>query len=234
MRLCVAGTKKFRRRGRKRPRRFNLFVPRAYKALMTTSPPRLREHADSDVTPGAIPPREAWRTPLTEGLDALYRFIYFRVGMDEHTAEDILQQTACAALQYDCAPECDEEKQWLLRGIAMNLVRRHWRTTRRRTDSRLRADPRLALALLSRLESRDVGAPGADVSLREEQRHQLLLAVSSLGADEQWMLYAFYKHNRSRADIAKELGVSSKSVETRLYRIRNRLRDMLLDMTKTE
>ena len=47
---------------------------------------------------------------------------------------------------------------------------------------------------------------------REEVSEQLLLAVTSLPADEQRLILAFYFEGRSQAQIAEELHVSAKSV----------------------
>ena len=48
----------------------------------------------------------------------------------------------------------------------------------------------------------------------------LILAVTSLTAAERDLVLAFYFDGRSQADIAADYGVSVKSVETRLDRVR--------------
>ena len=102
---------------------------------------------------------------------------------------------------------------------------------RRRPETRLRADPGAARDLLARLE----GPGGVDwETLDDERRHQLMLAVSALDDDEQWLLFAIYRHGRGQAEVADDLGVTAKSVESRLYRLRARLRQMLRDIDTTE
>ena len=72
-----------------------------------------------------------------------------------------------------------------------------------------------------------------DVVARKELGHQLLLAVTALPASEQQLVFAFYFEGRSQAEIASDLGVTVKSIETRLYRTRQRLRTILRDVERT-
>jgi RNA polymerase sigma-70 factor (ECF subfamily) len=68
--------------------------------------------------------------------------------------------------------------------------------------------------------------------MRSELQDQLLSAMAELPQDDQWLLYLFYRHSRTRGEIAAELGVTEKSVETRLYRARGRLRELLSEQAK--
>ncbi len=172
--------------------------------------------------------REALRAWLPRGLDALYRYIYVRIGFDKASADDVLQQTIFEALRHRDAPREPAAQEWWLRGIARNLMRRHWRQARRNAgcvpiDGNGGADA--VLASLSRAD---------DHAAHEEARCQLLGAISSLSADEQWLLYEFYRHGRTRAEIGQMLGVTAKSVQSKLYRLRQRLRDRLGEPTGVE
>ena len=91
-------------------------------------------------------------------------------------------------------------------------------------------NPDVARQLADDLESRSLPS---DTMIRDEVSEQLLLAVTSLPADEQRLIFAFYFEGRSQAQIAEELHVSAKSVETKLYRVRNRLREVLRDIERT-
>lgn len=172
----------------------------------------------------ASPPGAGLRRLLGEGLDALYRYILVRVGSDAHAAEDVLQQTALVALTHARAPEKAEEQEGWLRGIAKNLLLRHWRLTRRDGAVQSPSNSKLARELLQRLSSPE---PVERPLLREELRDQLLRAVAELPHEDQALLYAFYRQGKSRAQIAAELGTTDKSVESRLYRVRGRLREIL-------
>ncbi len=145
--------------------------------------------------------------------------MYARVGCDPIAAEDVLQQTVCAALESPRTPPAGEQQEWWLRGIARNFVRRHWRSVQR--------DAGLTRVVQARRWLLDDGPPSDGEPIKKEVMEQLLFAVSALSADDQWLLYAFYRHGWSRNEIAGELGTSVKGVESRLYRLRGRLREQL-------
>lgn len=163
--------------------------------------------------------REVRRT-LLDQIDVLYRFILVRVGFDESVAEDVLQQTAEAALRLDESSEIESIEGWL-RGVARNQVRRYWRDVSRRGGESLDSEAgRRVLAML------DAGCP-REALLERETLMTMLTAISALSADEQHLLYAVYRHGRSQAEIAEEMGCTPKGVEMKLYRMRARLREAL-------
>lgn len=157
------------------------------------------------------------REVLLEQIDALYRFILVRVGFDEQVAEDLLQQAAEAALRAErSAHEIDRVEAWL-RGLARNLVRRHWRDGAKRNGHVSIEAGEHVLALLE-------SACPREAIVRREDRESLLRAIADLSGEEQSLLYAFYRHGRSTAQLADELGCTIKGVEMRLYRLRANLR----------
>ncbi len=162
--------------------------------------------------------------------DGLYRWILLRVGNDHHVAEDLLQQTCHEAARSRVGQVASDKYEPWLRGISKNLVRRHWRRLKRRGTQVCVENPDVARQLADDLESRPLPA---DMMIRDEVAQQLLLAVTSLPAAEQRLVFAFYFEGRSQADIAEELHASAKSVETKLYRVRNRLRDALKNIERT-
>lgn len=177
----------------------------------------------SDVGEGATR-LDTLRGLLTDGVDALYRYIYYRIGADTSAAEDVLHQTVEVALGHANLPVTREEQEGWLRGVAKNLIRRHWRVSRREplTETDSAGANGLSLPAFASKE------PQPDSrAIRRESMDQLMRAVSGLSADEQWLLYAFYRHGQTRAQIARTLGVTEKSVQSRLYRMRVRLREMI-------
>lgn len=162
--------------------------------------------------------------------DGLYRWILLRVGRDRHVAEDLLQQTCHEAARSRSRPDDGDKYEAWLRGIAKNLVRRHWRQSKRRGTHVSIENPGVARQLAEDMESRPLPT---DTMIRDEVSEQLLLAVTSLPAAEQRLVFAFYFEGRSQADIAEDLHVTAKSVETKLYRVRNRLREVLKDIERT-
>ena len=162
--------------------------------------------------------------------DGLYRWILLRVRRDQHVAEDLLQQTCHEAADSRNRPVDHAKYEAWLRGIAKNLVRRHWRQSKQRGTHVSIENPGVAQQLAEEMES---GPLPTETMIRDEAAEQLLLAVTSLPADEQRLVFAFYFEGRSQGDIAQDLHVTAKSVETKLYRVRNRLREVLKDIERT-
>ncbi len=174
--------------------------------------------------------RDALRQVFRSVGGGVYRFILVRVGGDRDVADDLLQQTCYEAARHRRPPaDVDECEAWL-RGIARNLVRRHWRSARRDAGRVSIADPAVANRLADDLETRPLPV---DALVKEEWTTQLLLAVTSLAAADQELIFAYYFDGRPQAAIASDLGVTDKSVENRLYRARGRLREALRHMGRS-
>jgi RNA polymerase sigma-70 factor (ECF subfamily) len=168
--------------------------------------------------------RETLRRVFDKTHEALYRFILFRVGGDRDVADDLLQQTCYEAARHRRPPvESGECEAWL-RGIARNLIRRHWRRSKRHAGVVSLENAALATQLADDLEARPLPS---DALVKEESITQLLLAVTSLSAADQGLIFAFYFDGRGQADIARKMGATEKSVESRLFRARARLRAAL-------
>ena len=60
-----------------------------------------------------------------------------------------------------------------------------------------------------------------------ERADQLLLAITSLNAADQALIFSFYFDGQSSVELAEASGVSLKSIESKLYRVRHRLRARL-------
>ncbi len=163
--------------------------------------------------------------------DGLYRFILFRVGGNRNSAEDLLQQTCTAAAGNNRSPTDDGACEAWLRGIARNLVRLHWRQNGRNNGRIPIEDAELSRQLAEDMDARPLPP---DVLAKRETVDQLMLAVTSLPAADQQLIFAFYFEGRPQADIAKELGTTVKSIETKLYRARNRLREVLRRPERTD
>jgi RNA polymerase sigma-70 factor (ECF subfamily) len=167
--------------------------------------------------------RRALREAFGQGAAALYRFILVRVAGNRDAADELLQQTCYEAARGQAPGQRDECEAWL-RGIARNLIRRHWRRARKDAGRAPLEDSALASRLADDLERRPLPV---DALIEQETVEQLLLAITGLPTAEQELIFAFYFDGRSQAAIARERGVSEKSIESRLYRARGRLRAAL-------
>ena len=63
--------------------------------------------------------------------------------------------------------------------------------------------------------------------LQKDRREQLQTAIRSLGREEQQLFFRKYYYCQSTAQIAAELGITERAAEGRLYRLRQRLRNLL-------
>lgn len=72
------------------------------------------------------------------------------------------------------------------------------------------------------------GAGSAEDELLRQERSRLLArAVQCLTAGEKELFYRKYYYGQSTSQMAAELGLTERGVEGRLYRLRQRLRDLL-------
>lgn len=69
-------------------------------------------------------------------------------------------------------------------------------------------------------------SPEAEL-LRRERVKTLKRALSSLTPAERRLIYRKYYYRQSTAQIAAELGMTERAVEGRLYRLKQRLRDLM-------
>ncbi len=174
-------------------------------------------------------PRARVRRVFESAADALYRFIALRVG-DDHAAEDLLQQACCEAVAgVRRAPTSDADCEAWLFGIARNLIRRRWRMLKRRGAEFAIGDPSIAAELSTGIEHGTLSTAELE---RREVRDQLMLAVTALPAADQALIFAFYFEGRTQVEIARTSGGTAKSVESRLYRVRHRLRERLARMER--
>ena len=150
----------------------------------------------------------------------LFAYLARRVGRE--LAEDLLAETFRAAIEsyskFDSTR--GSEKAWLF-GIATNLLRRHWRTERRRLVALERSaaltakhiDPLIGMAdgVVSRFDA-------------ETDAARLLKAVADLSADDRDLLFLSGWERLNSTEIGQALGIAPATVRSRLHRIRADLR----------
>ena len=147
--------------------------------------------------------------------DAVWSYCYRRVHRDD-VADAVAEVFLVAWRRIDQAPSDAEALLWLY-GVARNVVRNLTRSTQRRQ--------RLGIRIGS-LRQPEVPTPELQVVRRAEDR-ELLAAVARLKPLEQELLRLRTWEELSLAEIGAVVGLSSRSVESRLARIRKRLAVML-------
>jgi len=151
--------------------------------------------------------------------DRIYGLALRMVGAD--AAEDLAQQTFIKAWQ--ALGRFDGKAgfgTWLYR-IAINACLDHLR----RRD-RARPLP-LEEATWAGPDGDDVADQVTDAAEQAERRTALAWALEHLSAEDRLLLYLRVAEERSYEAIAELLGINSRTVGTRLYRIRARLHQLI-------
>ena len=168
---------------------------------MTTPDPR---RTDAELIGRSIGEPHAFGLVFDRHVGAVHAFVQRRVGRDlaeEVTAETFARGFAARG-RYDAAQE--HALPWLL-GIASNVLRRHWRSERRRLAAYARAVQHERPGAAPDV---DGDVMGAVARLPRRQREVLLLAA--------WADLTY-------AEIARALDLPIGTVRSRLARARSRL-----------
>jgi len=154
----------------------------------------------------------AWRTLYDDAFAGLYAYVLWRCGGLHDRADEVTQETWLTAVRRLRAfdPSAGSFAAWL-RGIAVNVLRNHFRREARRAR---RTQP-LACEPLALEESR-------------EQAERISAALASLPEHYEAVLRMKYLEGRSVADIAAQRGESLKAVESLLTRARETFRQAYL------
>ncbi len=181
-----------------------------------------REGADDDelVRRAVAGDERAWARLYQRHFDRVFRDVAYLVGASAG-AEEIVQETFAAALvglrRYDARASF---VTWL-RGIAHNLVRRHWRTQSRRE----RAYDRLA-----ELSANASNSPDEDPEqghLQDRRAEVLRTVLETVPAQLREAFVLSDVQGLGAAEIAERLGISVGNVRVRATRARALIRGEL-------
>jgi RNA polymerase sigma-70 factor (ECF subfamily) len=160
---------------------------------------------------------ERW---FLEHADAIYTFVYYRLGRDPDSASDVVQETFLTALRDidDFDPARGKMSTWLTL-VSRNCIRRALRQRDRyRSDAAMwdRIDARLAAAYRE-LET----APLPDEILEMRETADLVrMALSHLPGNYRRALREHYCERRSLREIAASSGTTEGAVKSLLHRAR--------------
>lgn len=164
------------------------------------------EQTDAAVIERSLERPHAFAPIFDRHFDAVHAYVRRRLG--SALAEELAAETFTRA--FDRRASFDrsriDARPWLF-GIAANLMRRHWRTERRR----LRAYARI-----------DASAPP-----EANERAELAAALEALPAREREALLLYALADLTYDEIAAALDVPIGTVRSRLARARNRMRAQL-------
>lgn len=165
--------------------------------------------------------------------DAVYTFIYYRIGKDPELAADITQDTFVTALSKiaEYQQERGEMLPWLTY-IARNNIRKTMRRQARYTtagDLWERIDQRLITAFSALAEE-----PLPDELLQRQETAELVrMALSNLPGRYQRALEQRYYQQRSLKDIAETESLTEGAVKSLLHRARGAFQAAFTTIAKT-
>ncbi len=146
----------------------------------------------------------------------LMRYIIKPILRDIHDVEDCLSETAMRI--WEKFDTYDEDRgsfaAWvtaITRNTALNMIRKK---NRQQTDE-----------IGEEHESPD--ETPEEMILREERQKELMRALEFLTQKERNLFYRKYYYLQSTAKIAAEMGMTKRSVEGKLYRIKKKLRKVM-------
>lgn len=156
---------------------------------------------------------QRWELPV--------KSVIARIVLNASEAEDLSQDTFVRLWQYrgNYAPE-RPFKPWIL-GIAVNLARNRLRWWKRRPTVTLEEWTELPG---DRDVPEEIGAAGME---RAERGNAVRAAIANLAPGFRDALVLFEYERMSYGEIAQALGASTKSVENRILRAREKLRGVL-------
>jgi RNA polymerase sigma factor (sigma-70 family) len=161
---------------------------------------------------------------VTEELERVYRehapLIYrtaWGVLGTREDAEDVLQSVFLALLRRDSPPDLQQNPRAYLYRAAVTASLDVLKAKRRRP------------VLVDDLAHIDTAAADPVDSFDEALYERLYAAIGQLPDDASSVLILRYMHNKSLAEIARELGVSRSAVAVRLFRSRARLKTLFCD-----
>ena len=165
----------------------------------------IRDVTDAQAIAASLADPEVFAVLFDRHFDAVHGYAQRRVGPD--LADEVAAETFTRAFdqrrRYD--REREEARPWLL-GIAANLLRRHWRTERRRLDAYARS------------------ADAAAGALEESVSRELVAALKRLPRREPEPLLLLAWADLSYEQIAQALELPVGTVRSRISRGRARLR----------
>lgn len=160
----------------------------------------------------------AWSRLYQANFDAVFRHVCYLAG-DAVLAEDLVQEAFARAMTSVASYDGRSSFLTWLRGIALNVVRMHWR--RARTTDRVQGD-------LQRLADVVPHAGTPDQAHLQDQRMQAVYEI--LGTLPGTLREAFVLRELEglpTAEAAEQLGISPGNLAVRATRARQRIRDEL-------
>ncbi|ETP70133.1 RNA polymerase sigma factor [Planomicrobium chinense] len=170
-----------------------------------------------------------------ESLYAEYnRYIYhlcLKLTRNKAEAEDLMQEVWLKVVRYESSiQEVDHLKAWLTT-ICMNTFRDRYRKNVRRSKHVAYQPEGLDVSLLDLIPSDEAGV--SEILEQQDVSVMIRHKISELDSIYRTTILYFYVHQLSLIEIAEAMKVSIGTVKSRLFRGKQRLKDMLLEDART-
>ncbi len=170
---------------------------------------------------------EAVRVWFEHYANNVYTFVYYRVGKDEQTASDVVQETFLDALtriqQYD--PERGSMEAWLTT-LSRNFISRALKARGMASLGQLwnHVDAELRVCF-ERLASEPLPP---DVLEKKETEYLVQMTLASIPGNYRTILTQYYHRGLSLRDIASRANKSEGAVKVLLHRARQAFKEAFL------
>jgi len=162
--------------------------------------------------------REAARALYDAYYGPTYRKI-LAIAQDKNLAQDVTQEAFVRAFErFDQLRSSTKFEAWLFR-IGLNYLHDFWRKGQREQP----ADQQTFYPLITRAATVRV----EDVVIQQELAESLVAAFEDLPSEQRELVVLYYVEERPVAEIAGELQIPEGTVKSRLYRVRQVLREFM-------
>ena len=162
----------------------------------------------------------AWSKLYQSNFGAVFRHVCYLTG-DTMVAEDLVQEAFARAMAHATTYDGRSSFVTWLRGIALNVVRMHWR--RARTTSRVHGD----LQQLHRVTP-DPSTPEG-LHLQGQRMRMVYEILSTMPSHLREAFVLRELEGLTTADAAEQLGISPGNLAVRATRARQRIRSELIE-----
>lgn len=170
---------------------------------------------------------------MNEKLEQVYeeynRYIYhlcLKLTRNKTEAEDLMQEVWMKVVRYESyMKDVDHVKAWLTT-ICMNTFRDRYRKTVRRSKHILNQPEQLDVPVLDLIPSETLTAE--DILVKSDLSQMVQQKIEELDNIYKTTVLYFYVHQYSLVEIAELMKVSIGTVKSRLFRAKQRLKEMLI------
>ncbi|MCA9683017.1 MAG: RNA polymerase sigma factor [Myxococcales bacterium] len=158
-------------------------------------------------------------------VDALWSFVFYRVGRDPSLCEDVVAETFLVAFEQTAAfdPSRGSLRTWLCQ-LSRNVIRRHRRALARGHELAATWE-RIDATLMQVFQNLEAAPLGDEVLAREETRDLVQMTIANLPDDYRDALERKYLRGQSMRELAERFELSEAATKSMLARARRAFRE---------